>query len=472
MSSSPPDDGSGRHPEPRTDQDLDFEVISVRHSRRRADRAGSRPPQADGRTPQADGADGRTRRPQRAPRRPWLYGGAGAVLAGALAVVLFAGLGTGGPTSTGTGTVRAASMEAQATQGNLEPGINPATSLLLSLTVFPRSSRPLAPNFTLTDQQGQPVSMNEFRGKVVMFSANDDQCKDLCTLLANDIVLANRDLGRAAKDVVWLSVNANPFYPQVAAVKTWTDQHGLANQANWRFGTSSPAVLSQVWKKYGILVQEHHQNRTVVHGTELFVVGPSGHEQAVTEFGAEAANTALFAHGMAQLADDFLPADQQVHVGGPETPAPTAANATVGARSPSLSLPYLEGGHGTFHLRSLRGKYVVLNFWSSTCTICRVELPHIEAAYNFAKSSVAFVGVDVSDRPGPARALAAKAHLSYPLVSDAEGSAAGAEQISGLPYTLILSPTGTILIRHPGQFTTKQLEYLLENYDSALPTSN
>lgn len=396
----------------------------------------------------------------------WVYGGVGAVLALVLAVVLFAGIGTGGTPASHS---RTPSLEVQSTRGDLEPGINPASSLLLSLTVFPHSSRPVAPDFHLNDQTGAPVSMNEFRGKVVMFSVNDDQCQDLCTFLANDIVQANHDLGPAAKDVVWLSVNANPFYPQVSSVKAWTDEHGLGNQPNWHFGTSTPSTLSQVWKKYGIQVVQNKKTRTVVHGTELFVIDPSGHERAAVEFGAESANTALFAHGMAQLANDFLPTSQRVHVKGPETPQPTRHNATVGAAAPNVSLPYLAGGKGTFHLNALRGHYVVLNFWSSTCTACRTELPNIEAVHNFAKSSVDFVGVDVSDRPSAARAMAARAHLTYPLVSDANGSAASAEQITGLPYTIILNAKGTVLIRHPGTVTVEQLKYLLENY-AAMPT--
>jgi thiol-disulfide isomerase/thioredoxin len=272
--------------------------------------------------------------------------------------------------------------------------------------------------------------------------------------------------------VVWLSVNANPFYPQVSAVKAWTDQHGLAGQANWRFGTSTPTVLQRIWNDYGIVVEQDTQARTVNHSTEMFFIDPGGHERSVAQFGTPAANTALFAHGIAQMADDLLPADRRVKVAGPETPSPTSHNATVSATAPDFSLPYLQGGSGTFHLGGLHGKYAVVNFWSSTCTVCRVELPHIEAAYRDTGSQIAFVGVDVSDATGPAKAMAIKTGLTYPLVSDRDGVAAGGEQITGLPFTLILNPKGQIMVRHPGNFTTEQLEYILENYDSALPDDN
>lgn len=398
-------------------------------------------------------------------RRPALYAAVGGALAVLLAVVLFAGIGTGGHGS-GSGSTR--SIAAQVPGTNLVPGINSPTSLLLSLTVFHSSPPKQAPDFQLTDQHGNPVSMSSFRGKVVVFSANDDKCQDLCTLLANDIVLANQDLGPAAKDVVWLSVNANPFYPQVSAVRTWTDEHGLGNQPNWHFGTASPAVLQQVWKEYGVEVQLDSKTRTISHSTEMFFVDPNGNERAVTEFGTSAASTSLFAHGLAQVANDLLPRSQRVHVKGPLTPSPNASNATVGALAPAFTLPYLDGGSGRLTLSSLKGHYVVLNFWSSTCTVCRVELPSIEASYRATGSQVRFVGVDVSDSPVAARAMAASAHLTYPLVADSKGAASGGERISGLPFTVILGPAGHVLVRHPGNITTEQLTYILQSVDPTL----
>lgn len=393
-------------------------------------------------------------------RKPFVYLGAGVALAALLAVVLFAGVGSGGVRGV-------ASTRQEVLAPDTAPGINASTGLLLSLTVL-HQQQPAAPQFRLTDQYGHVVSPASFRGKVVVVSINDDRCQDLCTFYAADVVRANQDLGAAAKHVVWLSVNANPFYPAVSAVRTWTDEHGLGGQHNWYFTTGSPAALAKTWHAYGFYVQLDHKTRTVSHSTEQFFVDPAGHERAVGEFGAASASTALFAHGMAQMADDLLPASEQVHVAGPETPAPSGSNATVGAPAPPLALHYLQGGRGTFDLAGDRGRYTVVNFFASTCTVCRTELPALERAYHFARSKVDFVGVDVSDRASAARALLARTGVTYPVVSDPNGTASGAEQVTGLPYTVIVGPAGKIVIRHPGGFTTEQLEYLLEGDVPAL----
>jgi cytochrome oxidase Cu insertion factor (SCO1/SenC/PrrC family) len=391
--------------------------------------------------------------PSRRPYRPWLYALIGITLGAVLAVVLFVGVGTGTPSASPTVQTM--------------PGVNQPASEMISLSVLPRVSANAAPNFTLTDQHGRPVSLSEFRGKVVVVSANDDQCQDLCTFLANDIVAANRDLGPAARHVVWLSVNANPFYPQVSSVAAWTDQHGLGDQANWYFTTGTAAQLAHVWRLYGVYVEQDAKTRSVTHSAQMFYVDPSGQERAVTSFGTAAANTALFAHSMAQVADDLLPPGQRVTVAGPQTPPASAGGATLGASLPPFTLPYLDG-RGRFPSSALGGRFSVVNFWSSTCTVCRTELPSVEAAYRFAGKQVTFLGIDVSDQVSPARAMAARAGLTYPLVSDSSGTTTGAARVTGLPFTLVLDPSRHVLIRHPGDITTEQLEYLLETYVPAL----
>jgi len=384
-------------------------------------------------------------------RRGSLLAGLGAVVLGAvLAVVLLNGTGTGPSGS------------------DVAPGIDTPAADLLQLDYLGPANEYTPANFTLTDQFGQAVSLSHLRGKVVLLSFNDDRCTDLCTLLAQDVVAADRDLGPAARRVVFLSVNVNPFYPQVRYVRQWAQDHGLGHVANWISTTGPVNVLGAIRRRYGVYLSVDARTRTVVHGTELFYIDPAGRVVAVGEYGTNAASTALYAHAMAQMAVDLLPAAERTAVGGPPVPAPTATNASVGAPGPSFSLPIL--GRSREHLSStdLRGRYAVLSFWASTCTACRQEMPDVERAYRDLGRDVALVGVDVADRPDAAAAIARRLGATYPLVSDAAGTLAGAYRISGLPFTVILGPRGTVLVRHPGDLTTEQLEYVVRSEDQAL----
>lgn len=372
----------------------------------------------------------------------------GVVISLVLAMILFGSVGK---------------KSANAAADQVAPGISSPAASLLQLGMLSTSASVTPANFTLTDQYGNKVSLRKYLGKVVVLSFNDDQCPDLCTLLAQDIVVANHDLGAMAKDVVFLSVNVNPFYPQVRYVKSWTDSHGLGNQPNWVFTTGSVSQLHKVWKDYGTSVQADNLTKTVTHSTEMFFIDPSGHERAVGAFGTNAANTSLYAHDMAQVAADLLPKSLQKTVGGPKTLAPSQSDSAVGSQGPEFTLPSIAKPSQSVSLASLRGHYAVLNFWASTCTACVSEMPSIEAAYKSIGSKADFLGIAVSDSTSAAKAFAKKVGVTYPLVSDSKGLVSGAYDISGLPFTVIIGPSGKILVRHPGVITTEQLTYLLEN---------
>ena len=151
-----------------------------------------------------------------------VWASAGFILVAALVLIVAMGL----PHSTA------------ASQAMVEPGINAAAADLLQLDILPPPAD-AAPAFTLTDQHGQQVSLSQYRGKSVVLTFDDDECTDLCTLLAQDIVDADKDLGASAKDVVFLGVNVNPFHTGVSDVAAWSDQHGLHGSANWEFVTGS-----------------------------------------------------------------------------------------------------------------------------------------------------------------------------------------------------------------------------------------
>lgn len=348
---------------------------------------------------------------------------------------------------------------------DVEPGISRTSATLLQLDNI-RSDKLTAPGYSLTDQRGRRMTAAEFRGRSVVLTFNDDRCQDLCTLLAQDIAKADHDLGAAAKHVAFVSINANPYYPRVSDVKAWSEHHGLAHLANWYFGTGTPASLSASWKKYGVPVELDAKTKSVVHGSEIFFIDPNGQEVALGQFGTESADTAPFAHAMAQMAVDLLPGADRTSVAGPSLPAPTHGGTQIGATPSAAKLPSLRNPSQTISTASGHGTYTVLNFWASTCSACVRELPALERAHADLGKSVTFLGVDVSDTGRAGLAFAGRAGVSYPLLSDAQGSVSGEYQITGLPYTVILDPKGRVVVRHAGALTTQQLDYIVQTLEA------
>jgi len=385
---------------------------------------------------------------------------AGVLVGVGLGFVLVRGPGGGGSSAGPTATAQASSYVA--------PGVSAASANLLGLDVLPTAPSLVAPNFHLVDQRGQATTLSAFRGKVVVWSLNDDRCTDLCRLFAEDVVAADRDLGKASADVEFVSVNANPYYPTPADVRAWSVQNDLEDLPNWTYVTGSPAQLRATWAAYHVTVLLDPKDRTVQHDATVEYISPTGRLRAIGDFTEGAISTAYYAHGMAQMADDLLPPEQRSRVAGTGIASPTTRGATIGDAAPTFELPELGTGKTT-SLSAFEAKPIVLNFWASTCTICVQEMPALQQVDASMGGKVAFVGVDVADPRAAAAAFARRLGVRYPLLDDADGTVAAAYRVSSLPVTFIIAPRGAILARHEAGLTYAELMAVLEMDVQGLP---
>lgn len=63
----------------------------------------------------------------------------------------------------------------------------------------------------------------------------------------------------------------------------------------------------------------------------------------------------------------------------------------AGVEAPEIALKTIDGKQ--FSLKSLRGKYVVLDFWASWCPDCRKDIPAVKELYAKYGAKVEFIGV-------------------------------------------------------------------------------
>jgi len=136
-----------------------------------------------------------------------------------------------------------------------------------------------APGFTLTDQYGHTVSLAGFRGRPVVLEFMDPHCTDICPIVSQEFVDAARDLGGAARHVVFLAVNVNRYHLGVSDVAAFSSGHGLDEIPTWHFVTGSYRSLRSVWHAYGIYVSAPGPNADVHHSSVVFFIGPDGRER-------------------------------------------------------------------------------------------------------------------------------------------------------------------------------------------------
>jgi cytochrome c biogenesis protein CcmG, thiol:disulfide interchange protein DsbE len=132
----------------------------------------------------------------------------------------------------------------------------------------------------------------------------------------------------------------------------------------------------------------------------------------------------------------------------------------VGRPAPEFSVPLMNGG--TFTLRSLRGKPVVLNFWASWCVPCREETPLLVRLHKvYGPRGVQFVGLDTEDQVAGAQAFIAQHRVDYLVARLEDERVIDAYSIPGLPTTVFIGADGTVIAKVVGGFVGPEGEKLL-----------
>ena len=145
---------------------------------------------------------------------------------------------------------------------------------------FPMNGN-LAPDFNLVDQFGHSVTLSSMRGREVVLAFIDSRCKTLCPLTAEIMYNAKKQLGSStASQVVLVAINANPVANSVAAVQSWSINHGMLHQ--WLFLTGTAQQLQSVYHQYGLYDQVTSDGQ-VTHDPAMYIIDASGRERLFFE---------------------------------------------------------------------------------------------------------------------------------------------------------------------------------------------
>lgn len=164
----------------------------------------------------------------------------------------------------------------------------------------------------------------------------------------------------------------------------------------------------------------------------------------------------------------FLTRDQQPVTDSPTVAAPPAIEQAAAGTAIDFSLADIDGDMR--QLSDWQGKARLVNFWATWCAPCRREIPLLKQTQeDHAADNIQVIGIAV-DFPEEVQAYAEEAQFNYPILVGQEDAMAAAEasgiDFIGMPFTMIVAPSGELLKTHIGEIVESHIEKIIDVFDA------
>jgi thiol-disulfide isomerase/thioredoxin len=136
----------------------------------------------------------------------------------------------------------------------------------------------------------------------------------------------------------------------------------------------------------------------------------------------------------------------------------------VGAEIPDFSFQDFDGAPRK--LSDFKGKYVLLDFWGSWCTPCKVEMPYLKAAYaRFKSRGFEILGMDKDEDPAKAKLFVNENQMDWPQATTESiiDLIRFRFRISGWPSKILIDPQQrVVMVDAKGQLNGDKLADALD----------
>lgn len=145
-----------------------------------------------------------------------------------------------------------------------------------------------AADFTLTDHNGNPFSLDSTRGKVVMLYFGYTSCPDVCPLTMSDMAGARSDLGADANDVQIVFVTVDPERDSQAVLQKYVPAFDPSNIGL----RGTPEEIKAVTDAYGVKykktqLKDSALGYAVDHSAFIYVIDRDGQLRELLPFGTQ-----------------------------------------------------------------------------------------------------------------------------------------------------------------------------------------
>lgn len=149
-----------------------------------------------------------------------------------------------------------------------------------------QSPQPAA-DFTLTGHMGQPVSLSDFRGQLVLLYFGYATCPDVCPTTLADLHRARQALGKRADEVQVLMVTVDPERDTVEVLADYMPHF----DPSFVGLTGTPEQIAEIATYYGIYYERQESDSAlgylVDHTATVMLIDRDGYLRVVYPFGTQ-----------------------------------------------------------------------------------------------------------------------------------------------------------------------------------------
>ena len=148
-----------------------------------------------------------------------------------------------------------------------------AGSVAPHATEAPAVAGAAVPDFSLTDQDGQPARLTDLRGRVWIGAFIYTRCSDICPMMAKS--LASLQTAIADRDVRLVSFSVDPEHDTPAVLKAYAEKLGADGQ-RWRLVTGKRSEIERISRGMLLGLNTSTKPEEITHSDRFVLVGRDG----------------------------------------------------------------------------------------------------------------------------------------------------------------------------------------------------
>ncbi|MEA2912804.1 MAG: hypothetical protein QOJ15_4885 [Bradyrhizobium sp.] len=143
-----------------------------------------------------------------------------------------------------------------------------------------------APDFSVRGSDGAALTLNHYRGKVVVLGFGYTHCPNVCPATLAVLAMAHRKLGTLGSQVQIIYLTVDPERDSAERLK----QYLAAFDPSFVGGTGSAAQMAAVRKSYGVTAERvgTGSDYGVAHSSFMYLITREGKLRALMPFGHKA----------------------------------------------------------------------------------------------------------------------------------------------------------------------------------------